>query len=162
MPTIVTRVSAIEEAIQKTRDKLGGRLDNGVCECIAAVLNISPSKVGLQSALIAELGAESIDMLDLTHRLEQMYKITVPVNGWTSIVKEQLGSQFEANGTLTDTALERLRLLMPEVSADTWVQGLRRVDVIEHCTAETYVRLVAWQLSGQPLSSEQQAHGESN
>ena len=49
-----------------------------VREIIADVLVIDEEDVSLQSRLIADLGAESIDFLDLVFQLEKEFGIKIP------------------------------------------------------------------------------------
>ena len=45
---------------------------------ISQALKIDESKIGLDSSLIRDLGAESIDFLDIVFRLEKTFKIKIP------------------------------------------------------------------------------------
>lgn len=49
-----------------------------VREIVADVLVIDVEEISLNSRLIADLGAESIDFLDLVFQLEKEFKIKIP------------------------------------------------------------------------------------
>ncbi len=49
-----------------------------VRECIAKALELEPQTVAMSSRLIADLGAESIDFLDIVFRLEKSFAIKIP------------------------------------------------------------------------------------
>ena len=49
-----------------------------VRQIVADVLVIDEDEVSLNSRLIADLGAESIDFLDLVFQLEKEFKIKIP------------------------------------------------------------------------------------
>ena len=49
-----------------------------VRECIAKALELDPPTVAMSSRLIADLGAESIDFLDIVFRLEKAFAIKIP------------------------------------------------------------------------------------
>ncbi len=49
-----------------------------VCQIIANALYLDPSDVSLESNLLRELGAESIDLLDIVFRLENEFSIKIP------------------------------------------------------------------------------------
>src|SRR5215831_10685601 len=115
--------------------------------CIAEVLAIDPSKVTADSSLISDLGAESLDFLDLVFRLETEYGVKIPRDGIRLAAQEGLADGFEKGGVLTDEALQRMRILMPEIPASKLVSGLRTHQIPELFTTETFVRLVAWRLS---------------
>ena len=99
------------------------------------------------TSLIDELGAESIDFLDLVFRLEQEFDVKIPRDGLLTAARDGLGTGFDDKGVLSGAALERLRLLMPEVPPDRITPGLRTHQVPGLFTPETFVRLVAWRLS---------------
>ncbi len=49
-----------------------------VRECIAKALELDPQTVESKSRLIADLGAESIDFLDIVFRLEKAFALKIP------------------------------------------------------------------------------------
>jgi acyl carrier protein len=51
---------------------------SGVKDEIAETLNLEKSAIANQQLLVADLGAESIDFIDLTFRLEKRFKIEIP------------------------------------------------------------------------------------
>ncbi len=114
---------------------------------IAEALAIDAAKIGPEASLIDDLGAESIDFLDLVFRLETAYGVKIPRDGIMRTAREGLGSSFDQRGVLSDEALERLKILMPEVPADRFAPGLRTEQVPNLFTAETFVRLLAWRLA---------------
>lgn len=114
---------------------------------VADVLAIDPSKVQMNASLIEDLGAESIDFLDLLFRLEGTYLVKIPRDGIRLAARDGLSENFEVNGVLTEEALERIRLLMPEVPAARVTAGLRAQQIGNLFTPETFVRLVAWRLA---------------
>jgi acyl carrier protein len=115
--------------------------------CVADVLAVDPAKVEPASSLITDLGAESLDFLDLVFRLETEYGVKIPRDGIMLAAQDGLADGFEQGGVLTDAALSRLRVLMPEVTQARLAPGLRTNQVPELFTTETFVRLVAWRLA---------------
>ena len=49
-----------------------------VKDCIAKALELEPEDIQMGSKLIADLGAESIDFLDIVFRLEKAFSIKIP------------------------------------------------------------------------------------
>lgn len=45
---------------------------------ISDALKVDPSNIGAESFLVGDLGAESIDMVDLTFRMEKAFDIEIP------------------------------------------------------------------------------------
>jgi acyl carrier protein len=70
----------------------GGRRDlaGAVRAIVAEVLMVPPADVRPDSALVAELGAESIDFLDLIFRIEDVAGRKIPVSHWEAFVRQRL------------------------------------------------------------------------
>ena len=133
----------IDHLLVTKRDELCEHVRNTVAE----VLAIDPGKVTPGLSLIDDLGAESIDFLDLVFRLETEYGVKIPRDGIRLVAQDGLAGGFERSGVLTAEALERLRVLMPEVPAERLAPGLRSNEIPNLFTVETFVRLVAWRLA---------------
>lgn len=58
-----------------------------VSQVIADVLMVPQERVRADSALINDLGAESLDFLDLVFRLEEALATTIPLDRWSEFVK---------------------------------------------------------------------------
>jgi acyl carrier protein len=133
----------VDEVLRTKHDDLYAH----VLACVAEVLAIDPRAITPTASLIDDLGAESLDFLDLVFRLETDFKVKIPRDGIRLMAQAGLPDGFERAGGLTQPALERLRILMPEVDQGKLVQGLRAQDLPYLFTVETFVRLVAWRLA---------------
>lgn len=51
---------------------------NKVQECLAGALGIEPEEIRPESSLVRDLGAESIDFIDILFRLEKAFDIKIP------------------------------------------------------------------------------------
>ena len=120
-----------------------------VQEVIADALYVDKEEVTETSVLMKDLGAESIDFLDIMFRLEKEFDIKIPKG---EIEKKARGNmtdeEYAINGRLSDMAIERLRLVMPEVDASQLKQGLTVRDIPGLFNVKTFVRMVDEQLSG--------------
>jgi acyl carrier protein len=68
----------------------GRNLDKLVREIVAEVLVISADEVTRGTALIRDLGAESIDFLDLVFRLEEALGTRIPYTRWQRFLETRL------------------------------------------------------------------------
>ena len=68
----------------------GRRLEELVREIVAEVLVISADDVRPGAALIRDLGAESIDFMDLVFRLEDALDTPIPYTRWQRFLEERL------------------------------------------------------------------------
>ena len=114
-----------------------------VAKTIADALGCELDEVKRDASLIDDLGAESIDFLDLVFRLERAFKVKIPRG---KIVEDARGdlpeAEFEQKGVVTDAGLARLRTFLAEVPADRIVAPLKTADIPRLFTAETFAKLV--------------------
>lgn len=111
---------------------------------IADALARSPAEVQLQSRLIADLGAESIDFLDIVFRLEQAFGVRIPRGQILEEARGELSEEeFHSDGVITAAGLARLRAVLDEVPAEALAAGLHVDDVPFFFTVETFCKAVA-------------------
>src|SRR6478752_3939767 len=90
-----------------------------VRQIIADVLVIDEDEISLTSRLIADLGAESIDFLDLVFQLEKEFKIKIPRGQLEKNARGSLSEdEFEQGGALTAPGLAALKNYLSEVPED--------------------------------------------
>ena len=89
---------------------------------ISQALKVDESKVRLESSLIKELGAESIDFLDIVFRLEKTFKIKIP-KGELFPEKLLTDVRFVSNGQITAAGIEELRRRVPNANWDEFVKN---------------------------------------
>ena len=68
----------------------GAELDTLVRHTIAEVLVVPPEEVLPETRLTADLGAESIDYIDLVFRLEEALGMPVPPDRWAAFLRQRL------------------------------------------------------------------------
>jgi acyl carrier protein len=142
--TQVQQIRTLVDGVLATRHD---DLYAAVRKSVADVLAIDAGKITPSASLVEELGAESLDFLDIVFQLEREYGVKIPRDGIRLAAQDGLADGFEQAGRLTDEALERLRILMPEVPAAKIASGLRTHEIARLFTTETFVRLVAWRLA---------------
>ena len=112
------------------------------------VLGVSPATVRLESVLVSDLGAESIDLLDLTFRIEEKFHIRIEANEIEREARKRLpAGVYEKDGYLTEEALDEIRKSVPELDAGKLVKGLRKMDLPSLLTVSFFVRLIARKLA---------------
>lgn len=114
-----------------------------VQEAFAEALGLDEDEVTLDAKVIEDLGAESLDFLDLAFRLERAFGIKIPRGGIEDAARTEIGDEaYEVDGVLTQTALERLTEALPEIPAEEFREGLRTVEVAELFRVATFYNLV--------------------
>jgi acyl carrier protein len=125
--------------------------DNDIFErlkpLLVEVLGVAPERIRPHSVLVADLGAESIDLLDLSFRIEETFNVTIEGNEIEREASKRLpGGVYEKDGRLTDVALAEIRKTAPELDAAKLVGGLRKMDLPSLLTVQFFVRLIARKL----------------
>jgi len=123
-----------------------------VCKCVAEVLALSPSEVSPSSRLTEQLGADSLDLVELMFQLEQEFSITLENRDLS--LTSQLGipeSEIHKDEVLTPKALELLRARFPEAK-DILRDGARRKQLASLLTVEEVARSIERRLAS-PVAS---------
>ena len=89
----------------KSRDEIFEQ----VREVMVDALGVDEEDVMLQSTLIGDLGAESIDFLDIVFRLEKAFGIKIPREELFPAESLMNNPEFIANGKFTKKGLAELR-----------------------------------------------------
>lgn len=128
---------------------------------VAEALYLDLEEVQAKSNLMKDLGAESIDFLDIMFRLEKEFSIKLPKGEIEKKARGDLSdADFAVEGKLTDQALARVRAMMPEIGADAIKPGLMVRDIPGLFTVETFARMVDQQLFGE--SGDVSVHGSAS
>jgi len=84
-----------------------------VQEVLVDALGVDDDEVTLEATLMGDLGAESIDFLDIVFRLEKAFGMKIPREELFPAENLMTNSEFIHNGKLTDKGLAELREKMP-------------------------------------------------
>ena len=84
-----------------------------VQEVLVDALAVDDDEVTLESTLMGDLGAESIDFLDIVFRLEKAFGIKIPREELFPAESLMNDADLVHNGKLTDKGLTMLREKMP-------------------------------------------------
>ena len=119
-----------------------------VRDAIAEALAIEPETVNAHSNLMHDLGAESLDFLDIVFKLEHAFGIEITRGEMEKAARGDMSDeQFAPGGVISDAGLERLRELMPE-AADRIRAGLRPPQILGLFTVQTFANVVRGKLEG--------------
>ncbi len=117
-------------------------IDARVVTTIAAALDRRPEEIDPATPL-QELGAESLDFLDVAFRLEREFRIRMPRLNVLQRAEEHFGAAtLVRDGELTTFGLDMLRTTMPEVDPRRLRAGLRASELGALISALTFARIV--------------------
>jgi acyl carrier protein len=110
---------------------------------VADALGCDLAEVKPDVSLIEDLGAESIDFLDMVFRLERSFKVKIPRG---KIVENARGTlteaEFEQNGVITEAGMTQLRAYLAEVPAERFKTPMKVKEIPRLFTPETFCKLV--------------------
>jgi len=114
-----------------------------VAETVADALACEAGQIKPESSLINDLGAESIDFLDIVFRLERAFKVKIPRG---KIVEEARGelteAEFEKGGIVSEAGVARLKMFLNEVPAERFPSPLKVAEIPKLFTVETFCKMV--------------------
>lgn len=114
-----------------------------VSKIIADVLVLDDDEVSLSSRLITDLGAESIDFLDLVFQLEKEFSIKIPRGQLEKNARGTLSeSEFEKDGVITKAGMEALKKYLCEVPEEHFKQDMKVNEIPMLFTVETFCKLI--------------------
>ena len=110
---------------------------------VREVTGARAEQVAMTSNLMEDLGAESIDLLDLSFLIEETFGITIEADEFERRASDNIpGGQYEQDGYLTPEAIEELKKALPEVPPDKFRPGLKKVEVPSVLNVAVFVHLI--------------------
>ena len=109
---------------------------------------IPPEKITMASGLMQDLGAESLDLLDLSFLIEEAFGITLESDEFERQATARIPSGvYERDGVLTEEALIELRKALPEVPPEKFSAGMRKMEIPGILTVGVFVHLIQRKLA---------------
>ncbi len=85
-------------------------------------LGVDDDEVTPEATLVGDLGAESIDFLDIVFRLEKIFKISIP-RGELFPEDVLTNAQYIQDGKITEAGVAELRKRMPFADLDEFAKN---------------------------------------
>ncbi len=124
---------------------------------IREVTGCREEQITMQSGLMQDLGAESVDLLDFSFLIEETFGITIEADEFEQHAKGRIiGGVYEVNGRLTDEALDVLKNALPEVPAEHFKQGMKKIEIPGILNVAVFVHLIQKKLK-EKLQEEKNA-----
>src|SRR5437899_3628154 len=123
-----------------------------VTQVLMEALNVDEGDVTPTATLQGDLGAESIDFLDIVFRLEREFGIRIPRGELFPESVFQGDPDFVRDGRVTEQGMRELRSQMPYADLSAFDQARRLIAVPDLFTVGLVVRYVACKL-GQSVNA---------
>jgi acyl carrier protein len=112
-----------------------------VREALVDALGVDEDEVIPTARISADLGAESIDFLDIVFRLEKAFNIKIP-RGDLFPDNILTSEEFVQNGKLTEKGLAELKVRMPHADLSEFQKNPNVQDIADLFTVDMIVRFV--------------------
>jgi len=118
-----------------------------VKETLVDALGVDDDEVSPEATLVGDLGAESIDFLDIVFRLEKNFSVKIPRG---ELFPENLAaadSGFVEDGVVTASGIDELRSRMPHADVDKLAADPKVENIQDLFTVEMIVKFLDKKLS---------------
>jgi acyl carrier protein len=137
-----------------TSDEIYGK----VVRVLREALSVDEDEITPTARLQKDLGAESIDFLDIVFRLEREFGIKIPRGELFPESVFHGDPEFVREGRVTDKGLSELRSRMPYADLNGFDHDRRLSAVPALFTVDLLARYIAWKL-GHSVATDSNNHG---
>jgi acyl carrier protein len=123
-----------------------GGIYERVVRVLVKSLNVDEDEVTPRATLQGDLGAESIDFLDIVFRLEREFGIDIPGGELFPDSIFQGDPEFVQDGRVTDKGMGELAARMPYADLNGFDRDRRLTAVSDLFTVGLVTRYIAWKL----------------
>jgi len=117
-----------------------------VVRVLVEALNVDEEEITPTASLQGDLGAESIDFLDLVFRLEREFAIKIPRGELFPESVFQGDPDFVQEGRVTEKGMSELRTRMPFANLNGFDHDRKVSAVPDLFTVDLVTRYIAWKL----------------
>jgi acyl carrier protein len=120
-------------------------INESVRQAVASALGLEEDEVTPDATLMDDLGAESIDLLDILFRIERSTGVKIKASDLGEHIQGGIpDDEFgQEGGTVSDKGLEQLKTVMPQIDADSLRGSLAPENVIQLFTVQNLADMVA-------------------
>lgn len=127
-----------------TRDEIFSKVQ----ETLVDALGVDDDEVTPDATLIGDLGAESIDFLDIVFRLEKSFDIKIPRGELFPENLASADSSFVQEGVVTEDGIAELRRRMPHADVDKFAADPKVENIQDLFTVDMVVGFLNAKLNG--------------
>lgn len=120
-------------------------INAAVQEAVVGALGVGEDEATPDATLLGDLGAESIDLLDILFRLERKLGVKIKASDLAAHIQGGIpDEEFSDDGDIVSAkGLEQIKKVMPQVDTDALAGKLEADKVIGLFTVQNLVDLVA-------------------
>jgi acyl carrier protein len=119
-------------------------VDNAVKEAVVAALALDDDEVTPESTLMDDLGAESIDLLDILFRIEKSTGVKIEASDLGDYIQGGIADDVfsDENQIITAAGAAQLQTVMPQTDPDELAGTLSAEDVMTLFTVQNLSDMV--------------------
>ncbi len=115
---------------------------------VRQITEVPEDWIRMENVLVEELGAESLDLLDLSFLIEETFGVALGADEFERQAWARMpGGVYDRDGLLTDEAIRRLREALPEVPPDKLQLGLPKLVLPKVLNVAVFVHLIQRKLA---------------
>jgi acyl carrier protein len=124
-------------------------IDSAVTEALVGALGVEEDEVTKDATVLGDLGAESIDLLDILFRLERKLGVKIQAADLAAHVQGGIpDDEFgDTSGKITAKGLAQLKKVMPQIDTDALAGKLEAEKVMSLFTVDNLSDMVAGRLA---------------
>jgi acyl carrier protein len=119
-----------------------------VQETLVDALGVDDDEVTPEATLVGDLGAESIDFLDIVFRLEKNFDVKIPRGELFPENLASADSNFVKDGVVTEEGLTELRARMPHADVESFAEDPKVENIQDMFTVQMVVNFIDAKLKG--------------
>jgi acyl carrier protein len=119
-----------------------------VTKVLVQAMGVDEDDIRPSATLLGDLGAESIDFLDIIFRLEREFGVKIPRGELFVEPVFQDGADYVRDGRLTEEGLVALRSQMPYADLSGLERDRHLSNITDLFTVDLLVRYIAWKMEG--------------
>ena len=120
-----------------------------VKEVLVDALGLDDDEVTAEATLMGDLGAESIDFLDIVFRLEKSFSIKIPREELFPAESVMSNPEFVSGGKLTEKGLAELKNRMPHTDLTAFQDNPDVNKIADLFTVDSIVNFIQTKLGNQ-------------
>jgi len=117
---------------------------SAVQEAVVGALGVSEDEASPDATLMDDLGAESIDLLDILFRIERSTGVKIQASDLSEYIQGGISDDefSDENEIISEKGLDQLKKVMPQIDADEQRGNLHAENVIKLFTVQNLADMV--------------------
>ena len=118
-----------------------------VADTLMDALGVDDDEVSPEATLVGDLGAESIDFLDIVFRLEKNFSVKIPRGELFPENLASADSSFMQDGIVTESGIAEMRTRMPHADIDKFAENPKVENIQDLFTVQMIVKFLELKLA---------------